>query len=98
MPAPLVTTVDLIDTDLRTETDEQLDNGPCAHIVRTKRGVTATAAVLEARINGTALTALCGHVFVPQRDPQKLPICAPCKEIYEIMRMANKDLHETPQS
>lgn len=98
MAAPLITTVERTETGVHTDDDDELDSGPCAHIVRTKRGVTATAAVLEARINGTALTALCGHVFVPQRDPQKLPICVPCKEIYELMRIANKDLHETPQS
>lgn len=43
----------------------------------------AEAIVLEARVNGTPLTALCGHVWVPQRDPLKYPICDKCKEIFE---------------
>ena len=72
--------------------------GKSAHIVRTGPGETATAVVLRARIEGTPLTALCGHVFVPQRDPKSLPICGKCKEIYDLMRMMNEDLYETPQS
>ena len=91
-----------VETDRRTGTvtDEQskLDNGKCAHIVKTEPGQTATAVVLQARIEGTPLTALCGYVFVPQRDPKQLPVCQQCKEIYDLMRMMNEHLHETPNS
>ncbi len=83
--------------DRDTDTVEQLDPGQHAHIV-VKPGENAAAVVLEARIMGTPLTALCGHVFVPQRDPQKLPVCPKCKEVYELMRMMNEDLHETPRA
>ena len=79
-----------------TSTTDKTDPGSCAHIVVTKKGETATAAVLRARVEGTPLTALCGHVFVPQRDPKNLPVCPPCKEIYDLMRMMNENLHETP--
>jgi Protein of unknown function (DUF3039) len=91
-----------IETERRggTQTDErsELDPGKCAHIVATEPGQTATAVVLQARIEGTPITALCGHVFVPQRDPKQLPICSKCKEIYDLMRMMNEHLHETPNS
>jgi Protein of unknown function (DUF3039) len=83
--------------DRETDTTDQLDPGQHAHIV-VKPGENAAAVVLEARIMGKPLTALCGHVFVPQRDPQKLPVCPKCKEIYDLMRMMNEDLHETPRS
>ena len=83
--------------DRETDTVDQLDPGQHAHIV-VKPGENAAAAVLEARIMGTPLTALCGHVFVPQRDPQKLPVCPKCKEIYDLMRMMNENLHETPRT
>ena len=41
-----------------------------AHIVKVGPGETAAAKVLEARINGTPIEALCGHVWVPSRDPR----------------------------
>ena len=86
------------DIERETSTTDKIDPGKCAHIVVTEKGETATAAVLRARVEGTALTALCGHVFVPQRDPKSLPICPQCKEIYDLMRMMNENLHETPNS
>lgn len=46
----------------------------------------AHAIVMEARVNGTALTALCGHTFVPERDPKKYPPCEKCVEIFEFAR------------
>ena len=56
---------------------EELETGEpvVAHIVKTEPGETATAKVLEARIYGTPIEALCGHVWVPSRDPKQLPVC-----------------------
>ncbi len=39
--------------------------------------------VMEAMVMGTPVTALCGKVWVPSRDPQRYPVCPTCKEIYE---------------
>lgn len=75
-----------------TETGEPI----VAHIVKTEPGEEAAAKVLEARIYGTPLEALCGHVWVPSRDPQQVPMCQACKEIYETYRMFNENLGETP--
>jgi hypothetical protein len=36
---------------------------------------------LNGYINGVAITAVCGHVFVPTRDPDKFPLCQKCVEI-----------------
>jgi hypothetical protein len=77
---------------IKTETGEPI----VAHIVKTEPGESASAKVLEARIYGTALEALCGHVWVPSRDPQQVPMCQACKEIYETYRMFNENLGETP--
>ena len=77
--------------------DETVTGEPkVAHIVRTDGD--AAAAVLEARIYGTPLEALCGVVFVPQRDPTKLPMCEACKDIYETYRIFNEGLPEGPRS
>ncbi len=67
-----------------------------AHIVKTERDESAAAKVVEARINGTPLEALCGHVWVPSRDPKQLPMCQACKEIYEMYRGFNDGLNEQP--
>lgn len=67
-----------------------------AHIVKTEKDESAAAKVLEARINGTPIEALCGHVWVPSRDPKQLPMCQACKEIYEMYRGFNDGLNEQP--
>ncbi len=54
-----------------------------AHIVKTEPGVNAATVVLEARVNGTPVEALCGFVWVPSRDPKALPVCQECKSVYD---------------
>ena len=53
--------------DVDTRTDEITETGEptSAHIVKTKKGENAAAVVLEARIMGTPIEALCGFVWVP---------------------------------
>ena len=67
-----------------------------AHIVKTEPGESAAAKVMEARIYGTPLEALCGHVWVPSRDPKQVPMCQNCKEIYDTYRAFNDGLNESP--
>ena len=78
--------------------DEELQTGEpaVAHIVKTEPGESATAKVLEARIYGTPIEALCGHVWVPSRDPKQLPECQKCKDVYEMYRQFNDGLNENP--
>lgn len=38
----------------------------------------------EAYITGSPLTALCGYVWVPSRDPQNYPVCPECKRLYDL--------------
>ncbi|NND73393.1 MAG: DUF3039 domain-containing protein [Ilumatobacter sp.] len=67
-----------------------------AHIVKVKRGENAAAVVLEARIMGTPIEALCGFVWVPSRDPKQLPVCEECKQIYGLYKEFNDGLSDTP--
>lgn len=78
--------------------DPELQQGEpeVAHIVKVGRGEDAQAKVLEARINGTPLEALCGHVWVPSRDPRNKPLCQACKEVYELYKEFNDGLRDTP--
>lgn len=79
-----------------TEHVPQTGEPVAAHIVKTEPGENAAAKVLEARINGTPIEALCGHVWVPSRDPKQLPLCQECKAIYEMYRAFNEGLGEQP--
>ena len=81
-----------VDTDVITETGEPT----AAHIVKTKRGENAAAVVLEARVMGTPIEALCGFVWVPSRDPKQLPMCEKCKSVYGMYKAFNDDLRDTP--
>lgn len=83
----------LPDSEITPQTGEPV----VAHIVKTEPGENAAAKVLEARINGTPLEALCGHVWVPSRDPKQVPMCQKCKDIYDTYRMFNEGLGDTPQ-
>ena len=40
--------------------------------------------------------ALCGFVWVPSRDPRQLPMCQACKEVYDMFKILNDDLRDTP--
>jgi hypothetical protein len=67
-----------------------------AHIVKVEPGESAAAKVLEARIYGTQVEALCGYVWVPSRDPKQLPLCQKCKEVYDMYKAFNDGLHDSP--
>jgi DUF3039 family protein len=88
-PAPVTTRPEV---DATPDTEEPRH----AHIVKVGPGESAAAKVVEARIYGTPVEALCGFVWVPSRDPKQLPICEKCKSIYELYRAFNDGLDETP--
>jgi hypothetical protein len=45
--------------------------------------VAAGPSVVEGLVNGSAVKALCGKVWVPSRDPRRYPVCPTCKEVAE---------------
>lgn len=66
----------------QTETDYRTDEGDherFAHYVRKEK-------IVESAVTGEPVTALCGKVWVPGRDPNRFPVCPTCKEIYEGLR------------
>lgn len=89
-------TMPQIDLDTVTDEETETEEPTAAHIVKTAPGEDAAAKVLEARIMGTPIEALCGFVWVPSRDPKQLPICEKCKEVYSMYRAFNDGLNETP--
>jgi hypothetical protein len=68
------------DSDLRTDDN---DNEEYAHYAE-------SASVTEGYIMGTPVITICGIVFVPSRDPEKLRLCPICKKIIEALFLNNE--------
>ena len=43
--------------------------------------VPAGPSVVEGIVNGTAVRALCGKIWVPTRNPKHYPLCPTCADI-----------------
>ena len=73
-------------TALLPETEERLGTGEpiCSHIVRRTGNESAAAMVMRARVEGTEIEALCGHKWVPSRDPKAHPLCEVCKQVFDL--------------
>jgi hypothetical protein len=52
------------------------DSERFAHYVRKEK-------ILESAMSGNPVIALCGKVWVPNRDPNRFPVCPACKEILD---------------
>ncbi len=61
------------------EPQEPGDHERFAHYVKKDK-------IMESALSGEPVTALCGKVWVPGRDPKRFPVCPACKEIYEGLR------------
>ena len=69
------------ETDTRTETVVRPTTGDgdhdrFAHYVKKDD-------ILKSAVEGLPVVALCGKVWVPNRDPERYPVCPMCKEIME---------------
>lgn len=42
--------------------------------------------ITESAVSGKAVRALCGKKWIPNRDPQKFPVCPTCKEIHASLK------------
>lgn len=68
---------DLLEKPDVDETDVN-NSEPFAHYAE-------SASVTEGYIMGTPVIALCGKVFVPSRNPEKLRVCPACKDLAEAL-------------
>lgn len=46
--------------------------------------------VTEAYVMGTPIIALCGKVFIPFRNPEKLRVCQKCKDIIDTLYLTTE--------
>jgi hypothetical protein len=67
------------DTSTQPQLSEPGDHERFAHYVRKEK-------IMESALSGEPVTALCGKIWVPGRDPKKFPVCPTCKEIYDGLR------------
>lgn len=64
-------------TEERVDTDNSDgDHEKFAHYVKKDT-------ILESAVTGKPVIALCGKVWVPNRDPARFPICPDCQRIYD---------------
>ncbi len=61
-----------------TDPDLEPEEPSLAHIAKRED-------VAEGYVMGTPITALCGAVFVPSRDPDRYPTCEQCEEIRRVI-------------
>ncbi|NCG25578.1 MAG: DUF3039 domain-containing protein [Actinobacteria bacterium] len=80
-PAPLTTIAPIEETVTNPVTGEG-DHDRFAHYVR-------KADATRAAVEGAPVRALCGKVWVPNRDPAKYPVCQECTKIRE--RLLNRN-------
>ena len=87
-PAPLSSpehsSTALLERELVEQPVEPGDHERFAHYVRKEK-------ILESALGGTPVIALCGKVWLPNRNPDRFPVCPTCKEIYQGMRGAGGD-------
>jgi hypothetical protein len=74
-PAPGGTDVLLDERPAPVPTDAG-DHEKFAHYVRKEK-------IVESAVTGSPVIALCGKVWVPNRDPGRFPVCPECREIFE---------------
>lgn len=79
LPSTSTATLERERTDAQEQLQEPGDHERFAHYVRKEK-------IMESALSGEPVTALCGKVWVPGRDPEKFPVCPTCKEIYEGIR------------
>lgn len=59
----------------RTASGDEGDHERFAHYVE-------KAKIVESAVTGTPVKALCGKVWIPNRDPSNFPVCPDCQDIH----------------
>ena len=78
-PATKPGTITLMtDTGIREDVEHRItddgDHDRYAHYVR-------KADIVRSNVEGVPVVALCGKKWIPNRDPDRYPICPTCKEL-----------------
>ncbi len=68
-------------TDPELDLDEPTESHIVGPIYEDGGKVQGRTRIIEAMINGTPITALCGFVWVPTKNPDNHPLCPRCESI-----------------
>jgi hypothetical protein len=69
---------DLLVEEERTSFEDG-DHERFAHYVRKDK-------IVESAVTGKPVRALCGKKWIPNRDPERFPICPTCKSIFDKLK------------
>lgn len=76
----------MADADLLERTDLETQEGDeekFAHYAE-------AASVTEGYVMGTPVQAICGKIFIPSRNPERLRVCPICKEIMDALFLSGE--------
>lgn len=73
LASPALGSDTLVEEQTQTEAG---DHERFAHYVRKDK-------IVESAVLGEPVIALCGKVWVPNRDPSRFPVCPTCEAIYK---------------
>lgn len=76
-----------LESEIRQEAEPLLDQGDherYSHYVKKDK-------IVESAVLGSPVRALCGKIWVPNRDPKKFPVCPTCQAIYERLKGDDDD-------
>lgn len=94
----MTSTAELVDVE-RCTTGDPADASHIVLIPPHLKGLTTPQAyVMDARINGTPVMAMCGYTWVPQKDPLALPVCGTCLDIYRDDPQGHGDRSDLPDA
>lgn len=65
-----------------TTTDVPEDAAHIVPVPPDQPDLSPQAYVLRARIEGFPVTAICGYTWVPEKNPEPLPVCSSCMSEY----------------
>lgn len=71
-----VGTLEVTDTVTKPVDTDSGDHDRFSHYVKKDQ-------ILPSAFSGTPIRALCGKKWVPNRDPEKFPVCPDCKDIID---------------
>lgn len=83
-PRPQTAGTLVIEEERTVQPSDPGDHERFAHYVKKDK-------IVESAVSGAPLTALCGKVWVPSRDPKRFPVCPTCKEIFEGLKPGKPD-------
>ena len=76
----------MADADLLERTNLKTQEGDEEHFAH----YAESASVTEGYVLGTPVMAICGKIFIPSRNPERLRVCPICKKIMDALFLSSE--------